>query len=83
MRWQPTLRVAAPYYDEPAYIDALAASTRATLAKLDFEPEVILASYPRHPPEPISTRAIPITAIARRRRDFCANRSASNGPNCA
>ncbi len=45
MRWQPTLRVAAPYYDEPAYIDALAASTRASLAKLDFEPEVILASF--------------------------------------
>ena len=45
MRWQPTLRVAAPYFDEPAYIEALAASTRASLAKLDFEPEVILASY--------------------------------------
>lgn len=45
MRWQPTLRVAAPYYDEPAYIEALAASTRASLAKLDFEPEVILASF--------------------------------------
>jgi ferrochelatase len=45
MRWQPTLRVAAPYFDLPAYIDALAASTRESLAKLDFEPEVILASY--------------------------------------
>ena len=45
MRWQPTLRVAAPYYDDPAYIDALASSTRASLAKLDFEPEIILASF--------------------------------------
>jgi ferrochelatase len=45
MRWQPTLRVAAPYFDDPAYIDALAASTRASLAKLDFEPEVLLASF--------------------------------------
>ena len=45
MRWQPTLRVASPYFDDPAYIDALAASTRASLAKLDFEPEVILASF--------------------------------------
>ena len=45
MRWQPTLRVAAPYFDDPAYIEALAASTRASLAKLDFEPEVILASF--------------------------------------
>src|SRR4051794_23681785 len=45
MRWQPTLRVAAPYYDDPVYIEALAASTRAALRQLDFEPEVILASY--------------------------------------
>ena len=45
MRWQPTLRVAAPYYDAPAYIEALAVSTKASLAKLDFEPEVILASF--------------------------------------
>jgi ferrochelatase len=45
MRWQPTLRVAAPYFDEPAYIEALAASTRASLAKLDFEPEALVASF--------------------------------------
>ncbi len=45
MRWQPTLRVAAPYYDDPVYIEALARSTRASLAKLDFEPEVLLASF--------------------------------------
>src|SRR5215831_8613527 len=44
MRIQPTLRVAAPYYAEPVYIDALAASLSATLAKLSFKPEVILAS---------------------------------------
>jgi ferrochelatase len=45
MRWQPTLRVAAPYYDDPVYIEALARSARAALAKLDFEPEVLLASF--------------------------------------
>jgi ferrochelatase len=45
MRWQPALRVAAPYYDDPAYIEALAISTRASLSKIDFEPEVILASF--------------------------------------
>ena len=45
MRWQPAVRIAAPYYDDPAYIDALARSTRAGLARLDFEPEVVLASY--------------------------------------
>jgi ferrochelatase len=45
LRWQPTLRVAAPYYDDPVYIDALARSTRVALAKLDFEPELLLASF--------------------------------------
>jgi len=45
MRRQPTLRVAAPYYDDPVYIDALARSIRDGLAKLDFEPEKILASF--------------------------------------
>jgi protoporphyrin/coproporphyrin ferrochelatase len=45
MRWQPAIRVAAPYYDDPAYIDALARSVRARLASLDFEPEIVLASY--------------------------------------
>jgi ferrochelatase len=45
MRFQPALRVAAPYYAEPAYIDALAASLTAELAKLPFEPEVIIASF--------------------------------------
>jgi protoporphyrin/coproporphyrin ferrochelatase len=45
MRWQPALRMAAPYHDDPIYIDALASSTRACLAGLDFEPEILLASY--------------------------------------
>lgn len=45
MRWQPAVRVAPPYHDEPAYISALARSVRAHLAGLDYEPEVILASF--------------------------------------
>jgi ferrochelatase len=45
LRFQPALRIAAPYYDDPVYIEALAASTRAQLARLDFEPEVLLASF--------------------------------------
>jgi protoporphyrin/coproporphyrin ferrochelatase len=45
MRWQPAIRLAAPYYDDPVYIDALAHSIRAGLANLDFEPEIVLASY--------------------------------------
>jgi ferrochelatase len=45
MRKQPALRVGAPYYDDPAYIDALAASIRRECAALDFEPEVVVASF--------------------------------------
>jgi protoporphyrin/coproporphyrin ferrochelatase len=45
MRWQPAVRIAPPYYDDPVYIEALARSTRAGVAALDFEPELILASY--------------------------------------
>jgi protoporphyrin/coproporphyrin ferrochelatase len=45
MRFQPALRVAAPYYAEPVYTDALASSLNAELAKLKFKPDVILASY--------------------------------------
>jgi len=45
MRWQPTIRIAPPYHDEPAYIAALAQSVRDHLATLDFVPEVILTSF--------------------------------------
>jgi len=45
MRYQPALRVAAPYYAEPAYIDALANSLNAELAKLKFNPDVMIASF--------------------------------------
>ncbi len=45
MRFQPTLRVAAPYYAEPIYIDALAASLNMALEKLAFKPEMIVASF--------------------------------------
>lgn len=45
MRRQPVLRFLPPYYGDPAHIDALAQSLRENLALLDFEPEVILASF--------------------------------------
>ena len=45
MRWQPTVRIAPPYYDDPVYIDALVRSIRASVERLDFEPERVLASY--------------------------------------
>jgi ferrochelatase len=45
MRRQPALRIAARYYDDPVYIEAIAASVEADLARLPWKPEVILASY--------------------------------------
>jgi protoporphyrin/coproporphyrin ferrochelatase len=45
MRWQPAVRVAPPYYEQPAYIEAVAASVRGHLATLPVEPETIIASF--------------------------------------
>ena len=45
MRWQPALRTVPPYHDEPVYIDALAESIETHLAALDFQPDVVIASY--------------------------------------
>ena len=45
MRWQPAVRTAPAYHDDPAYIDALACSMEQSLAALDFAPEVVLASF--------------------------------------
>lgn len=45
MRWQPSIRVVPPYYDDARYIGALATSLRGSLAGLDFEPDVVMASY--------------------------------------
>src|SRR6266404_7870999 len=45
MRAQPTLRVTPPYYDDPDYIEALAASLNAHLKTLPFQPQLIVASF--------------------------------------
>ena len=45
MRWQPAIRSLPPYYDDPAYIEALAESLTAHLATLAWKPDMILASF--------------------------------------
>jgi ferrochelatase len=45
MRWQPALRTLPPYFDDPLYIDALAANLKRQLAALDFAPERLLLSF--------------------------------------
>jgi protoporphyrin/coproporphyrin ferrochelatase len=45
MRWQPAIRTLPPYYDDPAYIDALKRSIETGLAEIDSKPDLILASF--------------------------------------
>lgn len=45
LRWQPALRVAAPFYDRPAYIKALAVLLQQGLQNLDFTPDRIVVSW--------------------------------------
>ena len=76
MRFQPVLRVAAPYYAEPVYIDALAASLNAALGKLAFKPEVIIASYHGMPEDyvakgdPYLKQCTETTALLRKKLKF-------------
>jgi ferrochelatase len=45
MRWQPAIRTVAPYFEHPAYIDAIAKSLQAHLATLDWKPDKILVAF--------------------------------------
>ena len=45
MRWQPALRTLPPYFDNPHYIDALAANLKRQLEALDFTPQRLLLSF--------------------------------------
>lgn len=45
MRWQPAIRTLPPYHDDPAYIEAMAASVTSQLCEIDFAPERIVASF--------------------------------------
>ena len=45
LRCAPAVRTLPPYYDNPAYIDALHADLTAQLAALDFSPDVLLLSF--------------------------------------
>ncbi len=51
MRWQPTIRVSPPFYDDPKYIAILAKSVQKQLDALDEQPEVLVASFHGVPKE--------------------------------
>jgi ferrochelatase len=45
LRWQPAVRIAPPWHDDPVYIEAVTSEMKRHLAALDWEPEVVLASF--------------------------------------
>ena len=45
MRWQPSLKIIPHYESDPLYIDALVNSITSKLKKINWKPDLILASY--------------------------------------
>lgn len=45
VRWQPAVRTVPPYHDNAGYIDALAQSVEGSLQTIDWQPDILLASY--------------------------------------
>ena len=45
LRWQPAIRTVPPYFDNPAYIAAIAESLSAHLASLSWKPDRILIAF--------------------------------------
>ncbi|UWQ41395.1 ferrochelatase [Leisingera aquaemixtae] len=43
--WQPAARTIAPYFDQPAYIEALARSVEEAYAKAEKRPDILVVSY--------------------------------------
>ncbi len=43
--WQPAARIVEPYFENPAYIDALAASVEEAYANAETKPEILVVSY--------------------------------------
>jgi len=80
LRAQPTLRVAPPYYDDPDYIEAVAASIEAHLATLSFKPELIVASFHGMPKDyiekgdPYQAQCVATTDALRKRLDLDASK---------
>jgi protoporphyrin/coproporphyrin ferrochelatase len=80
MRAQPTLRVTPPYYDDPDYIEALAASINAHLTSRPFQPELIVASFHGMPQkyvdkgDPYQAQCVATTEALRKRMGMDASK---------
>ena len=45
MRWQPSLKIIPHYESEPLYIDALVNSLKTKMSEINWQPDLIVASY--------------------------------------
>ena len=45
MRWQPSLKIIPHYESDPFYIDALVNSIKSKIRKINWKPDLIIASY--------------------------------------
>lgn len=76
LKWQPSVRTVAAYYDHPLYIEALASSVQQALAGLNQPPEVLLASYHGMPErylaegDPYYCQCMKTTRLLRERLDM-------------
>ncbi|MFD0982188.1 ferrochelatase [Tropicimonas aquimaris] len=44
-KWQPVARIVPPYFEEPAYVDALAQSVERAYAAMEQKPDILVCSY--------------------------------------
>ncbi len=51
MRWQPAIRTVPRYHDHPLYIEAIASSLKSHIDSLDWQPDMVLASFHGLPEE--------------------------------
>ena len=45
IRWQPAIRTVPPYFDNPAYIDAIAGSIKTYMKTLNWKPDRLLLAF--------------------------------------
>ncbi len=45
VKWQPSIRIIEPYFENESYITALAKSIESNYQQLSFKPDVLIASY--------------------------------------
>ena len=51
MRWQPAIRTVPPYFENPSYVNAIAASLKTALNDLTWKPDRILIAFHGLPKE--------------------------------